>query len=710
MPKGASRSPPLTLYCLAVPEMPTAQKGLQPLSRTGDRLSPDGSRAPNIQATQNIEQSSSAAAVSSCPAGIDELVTASMPCISALDLLNRGHAPRELGKVPGRDEFKAEMEACLNKLSPRAQRIVGLDVMQKLKDVPNSAAAMTRFFSFADVGRLDHSIHAASKVRDVCNHIERNLLEQERAGLRRQPSSLSEREIAVLECATLLHDLGHRLGSHALDRSLAAHPKAPKIDSFGWEHEFHEFHTAQLVAHTRDLREALGDLYPDVMAVLTHADNRKSNGAGDSFEADFGKVAPTAGVRVSLLHELVEKVLDRNSCLELDFRRGGLADWLVEENKALVDKMESALTLYSGEAGDDLRVRVNKGQLSEDALGWISGRDLADYVSCRQVYREVVAASPASCSVDAFLREAVFKGLERHGYSLQNLNQESFEFLRNGILGGQYEKLLGVDVVQMLTRAPHDASLRAIEDVVAPLATMTKDDFSEYGKLVAVDKSDAKRVCGVERADMTGFELELREYLLDIKNQATKKARYAADDITRRRLWAEAQAAAVDVTVIVTTDIEKIIPYLTLEPDPKGKVPLKPGQAMDVLAVQSSYRAVKVVVAARAIDKEGRPVALGETQRLVEQFCRSRGYLKDGCVDRFDRHVFAKPFLPEPFAKKIEVVRAAAGNDLPGRFVEEMISSSPSLVLFAPEIQARMRDCELKWEKMGQHRLRESDV
>ena len=81
-----------------------------------------------------------------------------------------------------------------------------------------------------------------------------------------------------------------------------------------------------------------------------------------------------------------------------------------------------------------------------------------------------------------------------------------------------------------------------------------------------------------------------------------------------------------------------------------------------------------------------------------------------GAVDRFDRHVFAKPFLPEPFAKKIEVVRAAAGNDLPGRFVEEMISSSPSLVLFAPEIQARMRDCELKWEKMGQHRLRESDV
>lgn len=131
--------------------------------------------------------------------------------------------------------------------------------------------------------------------------------------------------------------------------------------------------------------------------------------------------------------------------------------------------------------------------------------------------------------------------------------------------------------------------------------------------------------------------------------------------------------------------------------------------------VQSSYKAIKVIVAARAIDEEGRPIKLGYAQKLVEQFCRDRTYLKKGCLDSYDRHVFARSALPE---KAIEELRRSIESQLDSsndsvqisKIQAQLVLGAPNLAfnLFTPEIQERMRDPKLKWEWMGGHGLKES--
>ena len=132
--------------------------------------------------------------------------------------------------------------------------------------------------------------------------------------------------------------------------------------------------------------------------------------------------------------------------------------------------------------------------------------------------------------------------------------------------------------------------------------------------------------------------------------------------------------------------------------------------------VQSSYKAIKVIVAARAIDEEGRPIKLGYAQKLVEQFCRDRAYLKKGCLDSYDRHVFARSVLPE---KAIEELRRSIESQLVdssndsvqiSKIQAQLVLATPNLAfnLFTPEIQERMRDPKLKWELMGNHGLKES--
>lgn len=570
--------------------------------------------------------------------------------------------------APIRDQFQADMDQQFSKLSPRAQKIADLPVMRLLRGVPNSAAAMTRFYAHADVDRECHSKHTAAKAHDLNFDVR---------------GQLSKHEFQVLECAALLHDLGHRLGSHALDRVLAAHPTAPKIDSFGWDHEFHEFHTALLVAKDSELRATLGPLYADVLAVLTHCDNRPERGELASFSEHFGAFSPTLSRdRVALLAEIVEKVLDRNSCIELDFTRSGFAGGYIQQAKELVRKFEAALAIHDGE----LRVRVNTGQLPTGTPGWISLRDLEDYVACRQLYRETIAASPASCNVDSFLGEVVLSGLRRE-FGEDPSHPNSYEFLRSSFLQGKYDQLLTRDELQILRNAPHDKELLSVEDVIAPLATMTEDDFNDLSKFNPVSKAQAAYVCGVGRRDMSAFEFDLRVFM-------------------------RKQGVEANLSVVITNDFEKVISYKIIQPDGALRNHL-------CFATRSASEVRKVVIAAQAIDQEGKPVHLGHVQQLVKKFCDQQPYLQSGCLNRYDRHVFARPFLPEHV---IDGVRSATREDAEkaqesgeeevrmSKLRAGIVSFRSAYDLFSPEIRQQMKDPKLKWELMGRHGLRESDV
>ncbi len=705
--------------------MPIAQRGNQGSPQAENGQIVDASHNPKIQFRGLTNQQAHALGdlirpmSPVVPVPADESVqfgalTDRMPCISCVGLIGRHSDEHPAG--PQRERYAQEMDAHFEKLSPRAQKIASLACMEKLADVPNSAAAFTRFFAQADVDRLTHSKHAASKVHSLG------------PGIR---DALTEREFEVLECVALLHDLGHRLGSHALDRAFAAHPGAPEIHRFGWGSEFHEFHTAVIIARDKNLKEALGEIHGDVMSVLTMCDTRPrtperpERGSIPSFVEHFGVFSSNIPQeRLKLLLHLVEDVLDRNSCLELDFIRGGFAGGYVNQAADLVRSFEDALVVI----GNELYVRVNTGQLPERTPGWISEVELHDYISYRQLFREVVAASPASCNVDVLLREAIREGLRRKAESVPGpwSDHESYEFLRQAFFRGRYEEVLDRDVLQILQRAPHDPSLLAIDDIIAPLVTMTKADFltSHLDKLSPHQKKEGEpggekdrakekafEVCGARRTDMTVFEYELRQYLMKHGYGSPFKG-------------SQPTGNKIDISVVITSDIEKLLQYKTIDPNGQTSV-------LDVCAIRSSLESVKVVVAARAIDSEGQPVNLRDLQRLVQLFCRDREegvkskasttrYLKHGCLEHYDRHFFSKAFIPQEVITKIraemaEKARRAREDGEATLHVSafqvglEMLTSA--VPLFSREVQERMKQSpSLKWERMNKHGLRPSDL
>ena len=658
----------MTLNCLAVLKMP---KGIEAKTFPDVRTHASAATSSTKSNTQPLSVVG-ADSHSDYIATSSELSSRTLPCVSCEGFIKRHNGDHPA--APHREEFDALMSTCFSRLSPRAQELAQLKVIQMLKEVPNSAAAMTRFLSHVDLSRYDHSIHAAAKVRDLSSDV---------------ASNLSNEELSVLEMAALLHDLGHRLGSHALDRVFAAHPAAPDIQAYGWGREFHEFHTAKMVATYPELIAALGPLHANVLAVLCHSDNRRNckneNGEGsaklsESFEKDFGKFEPTLSeARLALLAELVDKVLDRNSCLELDYMRGGLAGGYVKQVHELISKFENALEIRDG----TLRVRVYKGAPSEEhRASWISESDLNDYLSCRQFFREIIAANAASCHVDVSLFQACARQ-PNNGFSTTRIDVATYENFRNHILHGRYEEAFGRDALQQLTVATQDDSLLAVDDVDAPLVTITKEDFSDLTKLTHVSREQALNISGAARSDMTIFEHELLTYMRERKSTA-------------------------ELLVVITNDFEKDLHYNTSESDGTyGK--------RTFLVVQSSYKAIKVIVAARAIDEEGRPIKLGYAQKLVEQFCRDRAYLKKGCLDSYDRHVFARSVLPEKaieeLRRSIESQLESSDNDVHiSKIQAQLVLAAPNLAfnLFTPEIQERMRDPKLKWELMGKHGLKES--
>ncbi len=582
-------------------------------------------------------------------------------CISCDTLINRRDSAHHV--APDRSGFDALAELFTKKLSPVAQKLADLPIVRLLDDIPNCAAAWTRPYALADHDRGTHSLHTAAKVHDLNPHVK---------------GKLTPKELQVLECAALLHDIGHRRGSHALDRVLAAHPGAPNIKDWGWDTEFHEYHGARIVAKNEDIRKVLGSLHADVLAVLCRVDNRVERGQVAAFEKDFGIVRPSLPKdRINLLSELVEKILDRNSCLELDYTRGGLAGGYVKLMHELVQKFENALTIHKGK----LTVRIDNSPHAESRDGWISERDFHDYISCRQLFREIVATTPGSCNVDVHLRKAVWAGLKADSAAASQTDSVNFGHLRNKVIKGDYKSMFGQDFLKMIEQAPHDPELLSVEDISAPLVTMTKDDFADTSKLCTVDAAKAEEACGEPRTDMTEFEHEL---LCHLRKNGVK----------------------ADVWVVLTNDFEKILNYNALLPGSETAV-------LTRFAVHSSYKAVKVVVAARAIDSDGKPVNLGRAQEIAERFCRGRSYLKKDALATYDRHVFVRPVIPQSTIQRVREELLPL-MEKPSTHISEfeslllLNSSSSALEFFTPEVQERLKQPRLAWERMNKHELKPS--
>jgi hypothetical protein len=248
-----------------------------------------------------------------------------------------------------------------------------------------------------------------------------------------------------------------------------------------------------------------------------------------------------------------------------------------------------------------------------------------------------------------------FKGnLDSTGY---------YQFVRNIALEGSYHKLFGSSVLEVLFAPRAHPSTLGLEDIYAPLLTVTRDDLlngsgaNPLNQIVSPEKS--KEACGAHRADMTRLEYDLRTVL-------------------------RAQGLDSNVFVILSNDFEKDFSFTCVNqptdvarPDfiqeLRNSNDYTGSRSMfDVvrLATRSSPRAEQLIIAVKALDDSGQCRDLKPIQRAVNMFFREHNLLKD-------------PNIPETSFR-------------PRAFCEPL-----DPLLFRPEVRSRMVNYQPAWIERG---------
>lgn len=478
-------------------------------------------------------------------------------------------------------------------LSPKGRAIVRTAVFDQLKEVPHSTVAHSRVMYHVDLTRWEHCIHAAYTVRA--------LAQTGKLGL-------SEKEVQVMELVMLLHD-PHRLGSHALDRVFASMPGAPKDFNSWWPaDDYHEYHGACLLAKDTEMRQALGGHYDDVISILTREDRRDPR----LKEADYGKVRPTLSEeRLAALLRLKDEI-DRCSYLKLDYIRSGFKLPIIAS--AIQDVERHERTLAAQGAGIQLHIDEHTGP-----------EPYNDVARLRYRYREKLATLAVGCLAERVIfHDGVWdKARAEHGG--QYLESRAFyEKVRDCALRGDYAAIFSKEALGLIHAAKIGKGL-GVEDVYAPLVTMTLADMTDVMGVAALEQTLppglSQSICGVPRKDMTLFEAGIREAL-------TK--------------------AGLDsnVHVLTSNDFGKTFEY---DVSRGGEAPER-----KVTHHDCHDSLIKVIVAARAIDENGETRDLSRAKYVVEQFLRSSGYLKDSRVfESFNPRIFCDPVDPSIFSDKI---------------------------------------------------------
>lgn len=483
-------------------------------------------------------------------------------------------------------------------LSKRGQAITNTPSFEKLKGVYHSTTAHSRSMSHMDNTRYDHCIHAAHTAR-VLGH---------RLGL-------TPYEVNVIELVMLQHDT-HRLGSHALDRVFSSMPGAPKIDEWWAKGDYHEYHGALIVAADSDLRRILDKYLPDVLAILSFDDKRSLA----ERNRDYGPVQPRLSPeRIKALYHLKDE-LDRCSYLKLDYIRSGFKPELIAQVVRDVERHELTLSSH----GDELRINI-------DGTG--GDRPFDDVARWRHFYRANIATLPIGCLAEKVIfHDGVWDRAVKKFGQRDLESAKLYRFVRDEALAGRYENILSDEALAFLKAAETGDGL-SVEDVYAPLVTLTFADFSETRGRKALEgcvpSGLASELCGVPRTDMTVLEAELRNAL---------------------------KLAGIDTKVhlLITNDFGKTLKYTVSEGG---------GQPEERLVfTDCPPQLLRVIVAGRAINQEGEGLDLRSTKLVVDDFLRRGGYLKDASgLSNPNLNVFCESnddtfFSPGPASRMASVV------------------------------------------------------
>ncbi len=478
-------------------------------------------------------------------------------------------------------------------LSPEGKAIVRTAAFDQLKEVPHSTVAHSRSMSHVDLTRWDHCIHAAHTV-----------------GVLGKGGSLglNPYEMKVLELVMLLHD-PHRLGSHALDRVYASMPGGPKDFNSWWPaDDYHEYHGARLICRDPAVREALGKYYDDVVAILTREDKRPT----ELKRQDYGVLQPKLSEkRLASLHRLKDEI-DRCSYLENDYLRSGCKPKIIADAVAAVQRHQKTLAAR----GSGIQLCINEH----------TGHDPYNEVArLRYVYREKIATLAVGCLAErAIFHEGVW-GKARSQYDCRYMESPAFyESVRDRAMQGDYEAIFSEEALALIEAAKTGTGL-CVEDVYAPLVTMTLADMTEVSGFNALEETLppglSQSICGVPRKDMTLFEAGMRRALQEAGLNS-------------------------NVHVLTSNDFGKTFEY---DVSRKGQAPVR-----EIAHHDCHDSLIKVIVAARAIDRNGDTVDLSQAKRVIEKFLRDSGYLKDSQVlESFNPRIFCDPVDPSIFCDAV---------------------------------------------------------
>jgi len=501
-----------------------------------------------------------------------------------------------------REAYQAWIGVQEQGLSDKGKALVATEFFQHLRHVPHSTVAHSRLFSHVDLTRFDHCIHAAYSVRAL----------HQGTGL-----GLTPYETNVLELVLLLHD-PHRLGSHALDRVFASMPGAPDNFRSWWpDSDFHEYHGAVAAAQNQQIQEILGKYYGDVMAILTRDDRRPA----ELRIADYGPLhGKLSDARLEVLKRL-EDELDRCSYLKLDYLRSGFAPYIIAPAIADVERHEQTLSAR----GSGMQLNIT------DSSGNEPFRRVAER---RSFYRAELATLPVGCLAEQVIfHKGVWDKAKAERAQAELYSEAFYGDIRDKALRGRYDEIYSKDALALLEAARSGHGL-SIEDVYAPLLTLTLDDFIEGGAMCNlggyVPPGVAEQYCGVPRRDMTTFESWIR---MDLQRAGLEP----------------------DICVLTSNDFGKRLEY---------DVSRNGGETVRETSETHCHKSlIKVIVAARAIDADGQPIDLSRVKGAVSNFIARAGCLRNPAVlDNYNPMVFCDPPNPGYFS---EAIRSKIGRYTP---------------------------------------------
>jgi hypothetical protein len=219
--------------------------------------------------------------------------------------------------------------------------------------------------------------------------------------------------------------------------------------------------------------------------------------------------------------------------------------------------------------------------------------------------------------------------------------------VRNIALKGDYQKLFGTSVLEVLT-APRAEGTLGLEDLYAPLVTLNADDLAESNGRNSlrskVSTALSSQTCGFPRTDMTQLEYDLRRHL---------------------------QSKGLDhqVFLILSNDFEKILNFKVVEgPEKTEKRQFldslvqngsrTPAEVLDVVrfAVRTSPKSQKLVIAMKALEDSGSCRNLLPVQDEIRGFFRTRNILKDPTTleTSYNHRAFCEPLVPQIFRADVQ--------------------------------------------------------